>query len=329
MTAVLYTLEYPFQAKTYEAVHPHVDADAAYLPLRPDALDATVAVPQVDLHWGEVGYVDRQVREIDPDVVVYNHNFRHRAIDFQADYPLVHLRHGASVGRGTVRDDVREVFPLVDAALAPGMWWADQYRQTGPDLRVQTVGVPEADPLVAEDPPRERRVLYAPTNHRYGEGSLLNTAGHVLDVFDGSAYDLVFRPHLHDTRQAPAREVVRRCRERICDLPNVTFDDRWSPLPALRSADLLLSDYSGIVTEWLHTDRPLVQFENVVSAENSVPAFGYRTDSLDLETVDRLYDAGHEPAVAERRAAWLEKLGIPMDGRAGERAARVIESYVR
>ncbi|MFB6178950.1 MAG: CDP-glycerol glycerophosphotransferase family protein [Halorientalis sp.] len=328
MTDVLYTIEFPFQAKTFEAIDPHVDADSAYLPLRPAAKGCTDAIAEIDLHFMGVGYVNRQVRAIDPAVVVYNHNYRHRAIDFQTEYPLVHLRHGASIGRGTVDTDVEEIFPLMDAALAPGQWWADQYRETGPDLDVTTVGIPEADPLVDAESPRERHVLYAPTNTRYGDGSFRNTAMDVLDTLADTEYDLRFRPHPHDTLEAPARSLVRDCRDRICDLPTVTFDDAWNPVPSLLWADLLISDYSGIVTEWLHTDRPLLQLTDIESTTAHVPEIGTTTAHLDLATVDRCYVDGPEPAVARRREAWLDELAIPMDGNAGERAARALTAYV-
>ncbi|MFB6165309.1 MAG: CDP-glycerol glycerophosphotransferase family protein [Haloarculaceae archaeon] len=328
MTEVLYTIEFPFQAKTFEAIDPHVDADSAYLPLRPAAKDCTDRIAEIDLSFMDVGYVDRQVREIDPDVVVYNHNYRHRAITFQEEYPLVHVRHGASIGRGTADVDVREVFPLMDAALAPGEWWAETYRQTGPELDVEVVGVPEADRLVDAPAPRERRVLYAPTNTRYGEGSFLNTAEDVLETVAGSDYHLTFRPHPHDVLEEPARSAVRELRERICGLPNVTYDDAWSPVESLLTADVLVSDYSGIVTEWLHTGRPLVQLTAVRSTTNEVPAIGTIADELSLSLLADVYEHGPAPEVLERRAAWLGRLGIPMDGRAGARAAAAITDYV-
>lgn len=328
MTNVLYTLEFPFQAKTFESIDPHVSAESAYLPLRPTAKQSTEEIEEVDISFMEVGYINRQIREVDPDVVIVNHNYRHKAIDFQEEYPTVHLRHGASIGRGTVEDDVEEVFPLFDAALAPGGWWADQYRETEADLTVETVGVPEADPLVGTDAPRERRVLYAPTNLRYGGGSLMNTAEDVLDLFAETEYELLFRPHPHDCLEQPARDLVRRCRERICELPNVTFDDSWLPIPSLLAADLLVSDYSGIITEWLHTGRPFVQLTNIRSEQNSVPEIGYATDKLRPEMVDDLYENGLPPATTEQRDRWLEDLEIPMDGHAGERAASFIESYI-
>ncbi|MFD1585584.1 CDP-glycerol glycerophosphotransferase family protein [Halorientalis brevis] len=328
MPEILYTVEFPFQAKTFEAIDPHVDVASAYLPLRPAAKGCTDEIDEVDLAYMDVGYVNRQVREIDPSVVVYNHNYRHRDVDFQTEYPLVHVRHGASIGRGTVQVDVEEVFPLMDAALAPGEWWATQYRETESPLAVETVGIPEADALVDSEPPRQRRVLYAPTNTRYGQGSLCNTAEHVLDTFAGSDYHLRFRPHPHDTLEQPARSLVRKCRDRICDLPTVTFDDAWSPVESLLWADVLISDYSGTVTEWLHTGRPLLQLTDVVSETNEVPEIGTTTDELAIETVDRLYEDGHSQAERDRRDAWLDRLGIPMDGRAGRRAASVLTAIV-
>jgi len=158
----------------------------------------------------------------------------------------------------------------VDVALAPGAFWADHYREQFPDgVQTPVVGVPEADALVDADAPRQRRVLYAPTNHNYGGGSYVNTADHVLDVFADSDYELRFRPHPMDRIEEPGESVTERCRQRIADLPNVTFDDEATPRESLLWADLPVSDYSGIVTEWLHTGRPLVQLTDIAADRRS------------------------------------------------------------
>jgi hypothetical protein len=323
MVAILYTFDRAFMRKTFEAVDRYVDVESAYLPLGPAAEGCSTALREAERRDGES--VDEAVARLDPDVVVRNHTFEPGAFDFEDERTVVHVRHGASVGRGEVDVTVRRLRDVVDVALAPGERWAARYREGFPaDVAVSVVGVPEADALVASDPPRERRVLYAPTNHNYGGGSYLNTAEHVLDVFADSDYELRFRPHPMDRIQEPGKSVTERCRERIRDLENVTFDGDGTPGESMLAADVLVSDYSGIVTEWLHTDRPLIQLTDLDASDREVPPAGYRTDRLDLETVDDLYEHGPPADVRERRDAFRADLGVPMDGRAGERVAREV-----
>jgi hypothetical protein len=327
MINVLYVVEREFMRKTFEAIDGHVDAESGYVAVRPEAVGCSERIPEIETTGDDVSDVDRHVRDVDPDVVVYNHRFRIAGTTFHEEYPLVHVRHGASVGRGEVATTVSTTGHAVDVALAPGERWARRYEEAYPaDVDVSVVGIPEADPLVAADPPRERRVLYAPTNHNYGGGSYLRTAEAVLDLFAGTEYELLFRPHPMDREEDPGRSLTAECRERIADLPNVVFDDAGTPRESVLASDVLLSDYSGIVTEWLHTGRPLVQFTDIASDDGEVPEIGHVTavDDLDLETVDDLYERGYSERTAEREAAVRSDLGIPMDGSAGERAAREV-----
>lgn len=330
MTNVLYAIQHAFMRKTMEAVDRHVDADSAYVPMNVGARGCSDKIPEIRVD--EVGAIDRQVKRVDPDVVVYNHRHRVNDVKFHRRYPLIHIRHGASVGRGEIKATAEMTDEGVDTALAPGDRWARRYRDVYPDdVDVSIVGIPEADDLVDSKSPREKRVLYAPTNHSYGGGSYLDTAHHVLDVFADTEYDLLFRPHPVDRDEEPGRSVTEECKQRISGLPNVAYDERSTPRQSLLSSDILLSDYSGIVTEWLHTGRPLVQFTDIASDENEVPRIGHTTTVADfgLDTVKDLYQHGYDEEVAEREAAFRSNLGIPMDGKAGERAAREVLAWTR
>ena len=327
MVEVLYAIQHAFMRKTFEAIDRHVDADSAYVPMNVGARGCSDAVSEVNVD--EVGAIDRQVRRVDPDVVVYNHRHRVHDVDFHEEYPLVHVRHGASIGRGEIEETAEMTREAVDAALAPGERWARRYQELYPDaVDVSVVGVPEADDLVVGEAPRERRVLYAPTNHNYGGGSYLETAHEVLDLFAGSDFGLLFRPHPVDRDEEPGKSLTEECRDRIADMPNVIYDENETPRESLLAADVLLSDYSGIVTEWLHTGRPLVQFADIAAEDNDLPKIGYVTNAadLDLGTVERLYEEGYPDRIARREAAFRSELGVPMDGRAGERAAKEVLS---
>ncbi|MBZ6494985.1 CDP-glycerol glycerophosphotransferase family protein [Natrinema longum] len=323
MTVVLYAIERPFMRKTFEAIDRHVDVASAFLPVRDDARGCSDRIDEIDVRNPDA--VDENVRAIDPGVVVYNHRFGIERFTFYEEYPLVHLRHGASIGRGEIEVTTATILERVAAALAPGERWARAYRAVAPrDVRIAVVGIPEADELVDAPPPRERRILYAPTNYKVGRGAYANTARSVVECFADTEYELLFRPHPTDRREGPGLSVTRECRERIAEIPNVVFDTATTPTESMRRSDVLVSDYSGAIAEWLHTGRPLVQLTAIDAPDREVPRIGVTTDAIDLELVDDLYSNGEPPAAKRRRASWLDRLGIPMDGRAGERAAREV-----
>lgn len=328
MVEILYTFDRRFMRKTFAAVDRHVDVPSAYLTFRDEASGSLPGIPEIDERIETASDLDTVIRQVNPGVIVENHRFESEVLDDRAtvydEYPVVHIRHGASVGRGEIANTVRDLGDRVNRALAPGEHWARQYREGFPDsVDVGVVGLPEADDLVGIDPPQKRRVLYAPTNHNYGGGCYLETAPTVLDVFEGTDYRLRFRPHPMDRIEEPGKSVTETCRERIAGMANVVFDEETTPRESLLWADVLISDYSGIVTEWLHTGRPLVQL-TTVAADRTVPQLGETTESLDIETVERLYESGYSPSVESTVEANLADLGIPMDGRAGERAAQEV-----
>ncbi len=67
-----------------------------------------------------------------------------------------------------------------------------------------------------------------------------------------------------DRIEAPGESVTERGRTRMVELPNVAIDRTATPRESLLWADLLPSDCSGIVTEWLHTGRAVVRLTAVV-----------------------------------------------------------------
>ncbi|SEW26724.1 hypothetical protein [Natrinema salifodinae] len=320
MVEVLYAIERPFMRKTFEAIDRHVGVESAFVPVRADARGCSDRITEIEVD--DPSAVDENVRSIDPSVVVYNHRFGIERFSFYEEYPLVHVRHGASIGRGERSVTAETILEHVAVALAPGERWAAAYRAAAPpDVRVVVVGIPEADALVGAPPPRDRRVLYAPTNYLVGRGAYVNTARSVVECFANTAYELLFRPHPTDRREGPGLAVTRECRERIADLPNVVFDTATTPTESMRRSDVLISDYSGSIAEWLHTGRPLVQLTDIDAPDREVPRIGVTTDAIDLDLVADLYRNGEPADARRRRASWLDDLGIPMDGRAGERAA--------
>ncbi len=316
---ILYIVPFGYVAKTFRAIDPHVSEATRYLATRKSARGSLDAVTELPLAGGDLS---ERVREIDPRVVVTNHREAVLEEPFVEGYPTVHIRHGASVGRGEIANSLPELSPF-DTLLSPGSRWTEVYEAELPgSIEVVEVGMPEADAFVEHHHPANDTVLYAPTNTRFGQGAYLNTAHQVLDTFEGSSYRLIFRPHPFDQRWGAPSRLTQAARRRIDSMGNVEFDDNKTPRSAMMRSSTLLSDYSGIITEWLHTDRPLVQLTAVKSG-GDLPPLGYQVDRLTLEAIEDVQDGYPEPQRSTINA-FVDELGIPMDGRAGERAAEAL-----
>ena len=182
MVEVLYAIERPFMRKTFEAIDRHVDVESAFVPVRTDARGCSDRIDEIDVD--DPGAVDDNVRAIGPSVIVYNHRFGIERFTFYEECPLVHLRHGASIGRGEGAVTAETILRRVTAALAPGERWAKAYRAAAPsDVTVAVVGIPEADALVDVPPPasagstssrgrrRGRSTTSGPSTRRASTGS--------------------------------------------------------------------------------------------------------------------------------------------------------------
>ncbi|MHB9286519.1 glycerophosphodiester phosphodiesterase family protein [Halobacteriales archaeon Cl-PHB] len=121
MVAILYTFNRRFMRKTFEAIDDHVPVPSAYLPLRPAAEDASSVLEEVRPPAYDPEAVDRTVRNLDPTVVVQNHRFGPDRFAFLDEYPVVHVRHGASVGRGEVWNTTTDLADVVDEAHDRGL----------------------------------------------------------------------------------------------------------------------------------------------------------------------------------------------------------------
>ena len=108
MVRILYTHDRAFMRKTFAAIDRHVEASSARLALGPEASEPDGPIEELSPRVADAADYDRAVFDVDPDVVVENHRFAAEVLDdrpeFYDSYPVVHVRHGASVGRGEVEN---------------------------------------------------------------------------------------------------------------------------------------------------------------------------------------------------------------------------------
>jgi len=184
----------------------------------------------------------------------------------------VFLNHGDS-DKSTSANPVSRVY---DEVWVAGQAAVDRYEAAGviiPPERFALIGRPQVDGLpVGPRPPSERHcVLYAPTWEGYYEESnysSLEVAGPriVAAILEARReLGIIFKPHPSTGLQ---RRGMRAAREKIDELlrqsahperhliaaerPELTLTDCFA------RADVLISDISSVVTDFLHTERPIV-----------------------------------------------------------------------
>jgi alpha-maltose-1-phosphate synthase len=140
--------------------------------------------------------------------------------------------------------------------------------------RIWDIGYPPMDPLFKEealampfDTPLDRKtVLYAPT-HNAGLTSALMLAENPVEMLLGDLKEvnLIIKPHPRLSEQRPG--LVEQWQKDAADRDDVWLvtDASLDVAPFLKAADVLVSDASSVIFEYLALDRPMVLIEPTVT----------------------------------------------------------------
>ncbi len=136
--------------------------------------------------------------------------------------------------------------------------------------------------LGIEDATR-KTVLYAPT-WSWGNGTLKKYGFKFCEELSAE-YNVVVRPHAYDRRNVPA--LVRQVRR--AGLKNVYFSQpsdlrRHDTMDDFLVSDILISDTSSIVYEYLITRKPVISIRTDFSNQHKMPAH------LDINSVATHFD---------------------------------------
>ncbi len=234
---------------------------------------------------------------------------------------------------------------------APSAAIAEEIRERrglGED-RVWATGYPAMDGLFADlaagaaKPPGGgwRTVLYAPTDRGYlSSAPMLGAEVAELILRGREDIDLMLRPHPRHCEQPPPwlaawRDLARR------DHRVTLADDPAAALaPMLARAEVLISDASSAMLEFLALDRPVVlianpdRFNDSTHFDAAGPEWAWRDMAEDVQDIELLSEAVaralDDPAKrGEVRRRYREQLfGDLADGNAAHRiAARIAEIY--
>ena len=125
------------------------------------------------------------------------------------------------------------------------------------------------------------------------------------------------------------REEVEQYKKTCSQTENVQLDQNKEYLDSFASADILVSDMSGVVVDFAVTEKPVIfcSYREEFNEANKAlmeEAYYVVKDQKELEEVLELLCRGEDPKREQRKRVVKEVLGI-CDGRNGERILGVVK----
>jgi starch synthase len=293
-------------------------------------------------HWPLITSDGRDLVEFKPDVVVVGGTQTAQVRELVPNALII----SAPVFLAS-QNRFKAAFDGADIVCAPGHIVGDAWVKMGmvdePQVRVS--GHLPLDPLFRGDhiaPPRSlmdatATVLYAP-GHRPQMSSAGVLCENVVDIIRGARQDvtLVIKPHPETfIRQPKWIEVwakAARDHERVI----LVDDPNNDILPYLKAADVLVSDVSSVIFDFLAVDRPILLLSN---PEHTADTGGYDPQGIEWrwrevgrqiakpEDLARAVDLALKTpdAGTELRTRYREALfGETMDGGSAERLVEIM-----
>ena len=214
-----------------------------------------------------------------------------------------------------------------------------------PEKELVAVGCPYIDILKQKherDSAKEHpfTVLVSPS---WGPSSLLSKFGtKLLDPLAGSDFNVIVRPHPQSL--IVEKDMIESLKKRYQDKKNFTFDTAPDNYPSLSTADIMISDFSGIIFDYtLIFDKPVIYlsqgFDNRIYDAYDIPyelwqfeslrSFGIELKEADLPNICSIIsNAADSKELSEARAkARSECWANP--GKSASAIADYLESSVK
>jgi hypothetical protein len=221
-----------------------------------------------------------------------------------------------------------------DIITVAGQAAIDRFAAAGlsiPADKLRIIGRPQTEGIVpASGPvPRPATVLYAPT-WRHADDTLnvssLAVADSIVQALLDRGCTVVFRRHFAGQNHVDAEAMIVRVNELLeADVASTGRPHRWGAaamdeplIDAFNSVDAMVSDVSGIVVDFMASEKPLImyaaQFSNpgAFRAAHPTAAAAYVIDR-DLTMLDETLDAalGEDPLAPVRARRANHYLGGP------------------
>lgn len=183
-----------------------------------------------------------------------------------------------------------------DAVLVSGPYQMEQIRQIEekhgvPAKEIKTVGCTYMDMLNNRERPKiesnQKTILLAPT---WGESGILSRFGEkIIDALLNTGYEIVIRPHPQS--YTAEKDLLDNLVKKYADCKNLSWNRDNDNFDILNKADLLISDYSGVIFDFAFVfKKPFIYAD---TSFNSAP---YDAAWLDEElwTIRVLPEIGHQ-----------------------------------
>ena len=287
-------------------------------------------------------------RPLDLEGVVFSHSNAELRTDPQR-CPRVFIGHGTGDKPYGGNRTGAENFHNYDYIFLSGPKHLERLKDAGvviPEEKLVKIGNMRFDPVVNGDTPKEaildrlgivdrerKNVLYAPT-WRFGNGTFKKYVHRFSREITGK-YNLIVRPHFHDAKHIPRVKAWAR-KEGIRHLyfSNPSDLRRCDTMDDFVAADILLSDTSSVLYEYLITGNPIIVVNAGYTKLQAMP------DHMSIMTVADTFDAGDDIVRLidenlesdKHRSRYLKMLSDCFyfnDGRSTERAMDFIASLKR
>jgi hypothetical protein len=190
----------------------------------------------------------------------------------------------------------------------------------------------------ADIPIEENHPFTALVSPSWGKGSLLNVFGErLLDPLIATDWRIIVRPHPQSKKSEP--EMLKRLEERYKDA--VVWDYSSENLETLAKADIMFSDFSGIIFDFVFLfDRPVIytnaffnrkmydagDIDHELWRFEAVKSFGVELKEADLPRIKEIVKGAmtDEKAMSARKAAKETAWQYP-----GECGRRVVDFLVK
>jgi hypothetical protein len=340
------------QFYVFRNVHwPMFEALFAYLGTRPEVGERVICLPSLErLKTGDSHALLRRLLDLGVRITAHP-AAAHADVTFIADTVgglvrgcglIVNVGHG-TISKGYYFTDGiwTERENWFDLLCVPGDYAAEQFRRFL-RTRVAATGMPKLDPVFGGAytraalcrqygrPETDRLLLYAPT---------FNEDLSSVYLFESRFAELARpgRTVLIKLHGSTKRATVDAYRALAAATPGLMFVEDPNIAPALGGADVMLSDVSSVVMEFMALDKPVILFDHprmtayhgyhAEDIEHAWRDLGTRVASFDeaRDVVDRVLADGDDGRSAIRRG-YAARLFADRDGHASARVWDVVQA---
>ena len=178
------------------------------------------------------------------------------------------VKHYSHIFHSTTDSTMYRLFGLdfFDSVLMTGDYQADDIRYLEEKRGIKkkelvTVGCPYLDLLqkkIQEIPEEENHQFTVLVSPSWGKSALLSLYGErLLDPLADAGFKVIIRPHPQS--KTSEKEMLDRLSERYKDKPNIEWNYDRDNIYCLKKADIMISDFSGIIFDYTFLcDKPVI-----------------------------------------------------------------------